>query len=99
MEEYLKGRGAQIKTGNRFLKNQYVTEHPEGLDEPLFDSPNTQIFFETPKKIVNKVESPDLSMMYSLNPTRVVSTAVFIAMRATHMNIMVSVPGWILKVR
>lgn len=68
MDEYFKGRGAQIKTENRFLKNQYVTEHPEGLDEPLLASPNTQIFFETPKKIVNKVESPDLSVMYSLNP-------------------------------
>jgi DNA repair photolyase len=68
MEEYFKGRGAQIKTENRFLKSQYVTEHAEGLDEPLFGSPQTQIFFDTPKKIVNKVESPDLNMMYSMNP-------------------------------
>lgn len=66
--EYFKGRGAQIKTENRFLKAQYVTDHIEGLDEPLLDSPTTQIFFETPKKIVNKVDSPDLSMMYSMNP-------------------------------
>jgi len=67
-ESYFKGRGAQIKTGNRFLKSQYVTDHIEGLDEPLLESPITQIFFETPKKIVNKVDSPDLSMMYSMNP-------------------------------
>jgi len=67
-ESYFKGRGAQIKTGNRFLKSQYVTDHIEGLDEPLLESPTTQIFFETPKKIVNKVDSPDLSMMYSMNP-------------------------------
>jgi DNA repair photolyase len=67
-ESYFKGRGAQIKSENRFLKSQYVTDHIEGLDEPLLESPNTQIFFETPKKIVNKVESPDLSMMYSMNP-------------------------------
>lgn len=66
--EYFKGRGAQIKTENRFLKSQYVTDHIEGLDEPLLESPSTQIFFETPKKIVNKVDSPDLSMMYSMNP-------------------------------
>ena len=65
---YFKGRGAQIKTENRFLKAQYVTDHIEGLDEPLLESPSTQIFFETPKKIVNKVDSPDLSMMYSMNP-------------------------------
>jgi DNA repair photolyase len=68
MEEYIKGRGAQIKTENRFLKAQYVTEHAEGLDEPLLSAPNTQIFFETPKKIVNKVTSPDIPLSYSLNP-------------------------------
>jgi DNA repair photolyase len=67
-EEYFKGRGAQIKTGNRFLKGQYVTDHIEGLDEPLYSAPDTQIFHETPKKIVNKVTSPDLNMMYSMNP-------------------------------
>jgi DNA repair photolyase len=67
-ESYFKGRGAQIKTENRFLKSKYVTDHIEGLDEPLLESPTTQIFFETPKKIVNKVDSPDLSMMYSMNP-------------------------------
>jgi DNA repair photolyase len=67
-EEYFKGRGAQIKTGNKFLKEKYVTEHIEGLDEQLYASPATQIFYETPKKVVNKVTSPDLGMMYSLNP-------------------------------
>lgn len=67
-EEYMKGRGAQVKTENRFLKNQYVTEHVEGLDEPLLSAPTTQVFYEHPRKIVNKVNSPDLAMMYSLNP-------------------------------
>ena len=67
-QEYFKGRGAQIKTGNKFLKASYVTDHIEGLDEPLLETPATQIFFDTPKKIVNKVDSPDLSMMYSMNP-------------------------------
>jgi DNA repair photolyase len=66
--EYFKGRGAQIKTHNKFLKVQYVTDHIEGLDEPLLSSPATQIFEENPKKVVNKVTSPDLGMMYSLNP-------------------------------
>src|SRR5690606_9096912 len=50
------------------LKAQYVTEHVEGLDEPLLSSPATQVFHETPKQIVNKVTSPDLGMMYSMNP-------------------------------
>ena len=67
-DTYFKGRGAQIKTGNKFLKTQYVAEHVEGLDEPMMSSPNTQIFHESPKKIVNKVTSPDLGMMYSMNP-------------------------------
>jgi len=67
-ESYFKGRGAQIKTENKFLKAQYVTDHVEGLDEPLLETPTTQIFVENPKKIVNKVDSPDLGMMFSINP-------------------------------
>src|SRR5687767_4130862 len=67
-EDYLKGRGAQIKTGNRFLKAEYVSEHIEGLDEPAFSAPTTQVFHENPKGIVNKVTSPDLGMWYSMNP-------------------------------
>jgi DNA repair photolyase len=68
VDDYFKGRGAQIKTSNKFLKAEYVAEHVEGLDEPLLTAPTTQIFYEDAKKIVNKVESPDLSGMYSLNP-------------------------------
>jgi DNA repair photolyase len=67
-EEYFKGRGAQIKTGNKFLKAEYVTDHIEGLDEPLLENPHTQIFHESPKKIVNKIVSPDLNGMFSVNP-------------------------------
>ena len=63
-----KGRGAQIKTGNKFLKAEVVAKHIEGLDEPLLDTPNTQVFRENAKKLVNKVDSPDLGMMYSMNP-------------------------------
>lgn len=67
-ESYFKGRGAQIKTGNKFLEKQYVSEHIEGLDEPLLENPHTQIFFENPKKMINKVESPDVGGMFSMNP-------------------------------
>lgn len=67
-QEYFKGRGAQVHSGNKFLKAQYVAEHVEGLDEPMFSSPQTQVFYEQAKKVVNKVTSPDLSMMYSINP-------------------------------
>lgn len=67
-EAFFKGRGAQIKSENKFLKAQYTTLHKEGLDEPLLESSPTQIFYENPKKIINKVDSPDLGMMFSMNP-------------------------------
>src|SRR5690606_24530722 len=49
-------------------KNEYVTDHIEGLDEPLVTASSTQVFYESPKTIVNKITSPDLNMMYSTNP-------------------------------
>lgn len=68
-EAYHKGRGAQIKTSNPFLKQKYITEHLEGLDEEMIpEKLTTQVFYETPRKIVNKVDSPDVRMGYSLNP-------------------------------
>ncbi len=68
MDDYFKGRGSQINTDNKFLKNKYVTEHDEVLDEPLLSNEKTQIFYEHPKKIVNVVKSPDIPGMYSMNP-------------------------------
>ncbi|MCC9135946.1 PA0069 family radical SAM protein [Pontibacter silvestris] len=67
-EEYLKGRGAQYNPANPYLKQEYVAEHIEGLDEPMLSNSKTQFFKEHPKKIVNKVDSPDLGLGYSLNP-------------------------------
>ena len=68
-EEYHKGRGAQIKTSNPFLKQEYVAEHIEGIDEEMIgEKVPTQILYENPKKVVNKVDSPDVRMYYSLNP-------------------------------
>ncbi len=64
----IKGRGAQIQTHNRFLKQAVVAEHIEGLDEPLITNANTKVFIENPKKIVNRITSPDLHMMNSANP-------------------------------
>src|SRR5476651_2043429 len=66
--EIFKGRGAQVNTHNKFLKNKYVLDHIEGLDEPLLENSATQLFEETPKKIVSESNSPDLSHMYSINP-------------------------------
>jgi DNA repair photolyase len=65
---FFKGRGAQVNTHNKFLKSKYVLEHIEGLDEPLLENTATQLFEETPKKIVSESNSPDLSHMYSINP-------------------------------
>jgi len=66
--DFFKGRGAQVNTHNKFLKSKYVLEHIEGLDEPLLENTATQLFEETPKKIVSESNSPDLSHMYSINP-------------------------------
>lgn len=64
----LKGRGAQIQTHNKFLAQKRVTEHVEGLDEESGETFDTQFFVENAKNVVNKVTSPDVGMMYSLNP-------------------------------
>ncbi|MDH5366295.1 MAG: PA0069 family radical SAM protein [Cyclobacteriaceae bacterium] len=63
-----KGRGSQIKPNNPFSQTNYVKEHIEGLDEELIKPPKTQVFFETPKNIINKIDSPDLHFRYSVNP-------------------------------
>src|SRR5882757_9017352 len=66
--DFFKGRGAQVNTDNKFLKRKYVAEHIEGIDEPLLENTDTQIFEENAKKIVSESNSPDLSHMYSINP-------------------------------
>lgn len=66
--EFFKGRGAQVNVHNKFLKSKYVLDHVEGLDEPMLENSATQIFEETPKKIVSESNSPDLSHMFSINP-------------------------------
>ena len=65
---YFKGRGAQLNPNNRFHKYRLVTEHVEGLDEELLGNQKTEILFTHPKTIINKVDSPDIGMAYSLNP-------------------------------
>ncbi len=67
-KEYLKGRGAQFNPKNRFLQHEIVREHVEGIDD--WTTPNTATIYleDQAKSIVNKVESPDVGMMYSMNP-------------------------------
>ena len=68
-ERYIKGRGAQINPANRF--------HSLHVEESGFDQ-NDQEYRESlsrseyipvhPKTILNKVDSPDIGMSYSMNP-------------------------------
>lgn len=67
-ETYKKGRGAQINTRNRFLSGEVVKEHAEGIDDWGEESPATQFIEVEAKSLVNKVDSPDVGMWYSMNP-------------------------------
>lgn len=63
----IKGRGAQHNPKNPFLKHEQGAWHIEGLDEEGNQKP-TQFRQESPREIVNKIDSPDLGMLYSVNP-------------------------------
>ncbi len=67
-----KGRGAQKNVHNRFLQDVHETRadfleycHKEGEEADKNKTTYTNVF---PKTIVNKVQSPDVGMTYSLNP-------------------------------
>lgn len=66
--DYIKGRGAQFNAKNKFLVQEYVNEHPEGIDEVATLNKSTKLYYEYPKKIINKVDSPDLAFGFSMNP-------------------------------
>lgn len=66
--DYFKGRGAQLNIHNPFLSHAYVQEHVEAQDEPYLTHIPTEFLQEYPRKIVNKVSSPDIPMDWSLNP-------------------------------
>jgi DNA repair photolyase len=67
-ENYHKGRGAQFNPHNRFEQKDYVKQHDEGIDDWEDQPQKTTFIIGHPKSIVNKVDSPDLGMAYSLNP-------------------------------
>ena len=64
----LPGRGAQFNTKNRFLKDEITREHVEGIDDWTITDIPTQYIEQEAKSIVNKVDSPDVGMLYSMNP-------------------------------
>ena len=67
-DKYLKGRGAQINTHNRFEKHVVGAFHVEGLDEETGSANKTQYINTYPKTFINKVDSPDIGRAYSMNP-------------------------------
>ncbi|MET0464469.1 MAG: PA0069 family radical SAM protein [Chitinophagaceae bacterium] len=67
-DQYLQGRGAQINTSNKFLKDELTREHIEGIDDWSETNLPTQYIEQQSRTIVNKVESPDVGMAYSMNP-------------------------------
>lgn len=71
-EPSIKGRGAQKNVHNRFLEGQHTTDpeyleycHKEGEEA---DKNKTRYLEVFPKTIVNKVNSPDVGMAFSMNP-------------------------------
>jgi DNA repair photolyase len=67
-DHYKKGRGAQFNPKNRFLKNDRVKEQIESIDDWTEPNVNTQYLEDNAKGLVNKVDSPDVGMWYSMNP-------------------------------
>ncbi len=61
-------RGAQHNPDNRFLQQQRGSFYIEGLDEAELPAANTIYLEEAAKTLVNKVDSPDVGMYFSMNP-------------------------------
>lgn len=65
----MKGKGAQYNPSNPFLKQETSIVHEEGIDEFTHEEkPQTQVFYESPKSVLSKNNSPDLKWSYSVNP-------------------------------
>lgn len=62
------GRGSSINPKSKYLKSELVFEHPEGLDESFDPLHPTTYVLEYPKKIVNRIDSPDIPTDFSVNP-------------------------------
>ncbi len=73
MEPYVKGRGSQLNPANKFLKHhweKYLEDLPteEEREEELLKNPKTKYIDVFPKTILNKVDSPDIGLEWSMNP-------------------------------
>ena len=67
MEDYIQGRGAQINTSNRFHANEYDVDPRQSVRDER-DLLRTEYIEVYPKTILNKVDSPDIGMAWSMNP-------------------------------
>jgi DNA repair photolyase len=67
-QQFRKGRGAQYNPQNRFESSSYIREHAEGIDDWEEEERQTNYIFDQSKTIVNEVKSPDVGMLYSINP-------------------------------
>lgn len=63
-----RGRGAQINPHNRFEALQTERMEVSAIDEWLDTDSATAYSEQDAKSLVNKVESPDVNMFYSMNP-------------------------------
>ena len=59
--DYVRGRGAQFNTENRYQRLQYAQDDVDGMDNPPSSTEvdaRTRFLYESPKKIIslNKVE-------------------------------------------
>jgi len=67
MSLYIKGRGAQITLANKFHHLNYqpdISNFGKEKIEKIF----TKVFYESPRNILSKNDSPDIPFTYSLNP-------------------------------
>lgn len=64
----VKGRGASEQLANRFLQHSYAVVEPEGVDHVEDEVHPTKFIVGHPKTILNKVNSPDVGMSWSMNP-------------------------------
>lgn len=62
------GRGIAINPINPFLKSHTAIWDEDGIDFYDEVDEKTTFHFDYPKKLINKVESPELRMSYSVNP-------------------------------
>lgn len=73
MQPYIKGRGSQLNPTNRFETNsvEFYLEDlatQEEREELLTENARTKYIEVFPKTILNKVDSPDIGLAWSMNP-------------------------------